>query len=645
MFKKRVSHEKAIKIQESATRKLMDYIYSYIRSEKFKNKNIPFSFEGSSEKDTAITFNVWFSLDYIVDKGKNFTELFLEDCKDKLTENEKEILKERNKTYISLYEVEEIKGKNLVLTDIFTQERKTVYQEKIADMGIYNSIIVGRIGNVLGYNKLIGIIHFISIINKEYLYNTILYDYEVEKNNNPDIRDIKDYLRKFSNRVYYFLNNALDEKNEDQLMSIKSENQIKGFSEYLLENNLTEKTVNKHIRNLVNFYYYYLPTTKYSLEDITETIINNFLIDAIFDNYISSKSEISSYITTFKKYGKYLYKTGKINEEEYNKIIGLSSNKNEYFLKLDYLDNGFSEEYSINELFSDIPEEVKNRLEYDNCLKNIIEQYNTKEKSSIIDDFQTYMNYILTNKVKVTNINKYIGRKHVIALNELMNNKEENITKSVNQNNIPLLHLFYHFGIYYSLLIVDEKGIYVDEAKLAEYEELETSEKLALFIDYIWNKSNWDDFDSYGWERHKDEYDNRNKYVKTLAILDVGKYYQYSQVINLHDIENLNNLSDDGQIDFFDLFNSGFSMESMRFAYIFNTVIIRFFSYLSLIEIKVNKDANTYQKKFGIDIEEIKVNEIGKRVFEYLSGEKIEKTKKSKDKGKIINLFNKKKGK
>jgi len=185
----------------------------------------------------------------------------------------------------------------------------------------------------------------------------------------------------------------------------------------------------------------------------------------------------------------------------------------------------------------------------------------------------------------------------------------------------------------------------VDEAKLAEYEELETSEKLALFIDYIWNKSNWDDFDSYGWERHKDEYDNRNKYVKTLAILDVGKYYQYFQVINLHDIENLNNLSDDGQIDFFDLFNSGFSMESMRFAYIFNTVIIRFFSYLSLIEIKVNKDANTYQKKFGIDIEEIKVNEIGKRVFEYLSGEKIEKTKKSKDKGKIINLFNKKKGK
>ncbi|EOC99382.1 hypothetical protein [Caldisalinibacter kiritimatiensis] len=626
MVKKNISHEKAMKIQEAVTRKLMNYIYSYISREKFDN-NILFSFNGSSEHEKMITFNVWLSLDYIVKKDKNFIELFLEEYKDNLTDNEKRILIERNKTYISLYEVEEIRGNNLILTDIFTEERKTVYQENLAEKNIYDDIIIGRIGNVLGYNKLVGIVHMVSDIDKEYLYNTILYDYGLEKKDNPDIRDLKDYLRRFSNKVYYFVDNVINKEDEMPLMSIKSETQIDKFCKHLYEKNLTKKTIDKHIGNLVNFYYYYLPRTKYSLEDITESIIDDFLYTGIFDNYISSKSEISSFITTFKKYSKFLYETGKTTKGEHNKITNISKKKDEYFEELDYLESKFGDTYIDNELYYDdiLGEVVDNTLKYDTHIKNIIDQYNTEEKNLIIYDFETYINYILTNDVKVTNINKYITRKHVIALNELMKNKQEITTKVVNQDNIPLLHLFYKFGLYYSILIVDNKEINVDEIKLEEYKNLDTSEKIALFIDYIWNKCEWYDFDTSGWGKHKEEYENRNNYVKVLASLKEGKSYQYSQVINLHDSENLNNSSNGEQIDFFDLFNNCLSIQSMRFAYIFNSVIIRFFSYLSLVDIIINKDVDDYEKKTGLDIDKIKVNEIGHKVFEYLCGEKVKK--------------------
>ena len=57
-----------------------------------------------------IAFNVWVSIDYRTHYGKSFIEHMLEEKPHGLTLWKKEILRERNKSYISLFEIQGIRG-------------------------------------------------------------------------------------------------------------------------------------------------------------------------------------------------------------------------------------------------------------------------------------------------------------------------------------------------------------------------------------------------------------------------------------------------------------------------------------------------------------------------------------------------------
>ncbi len=362
------------------------------------------------------------------------------------------------------------------------------------------SVFLGRISDLLGRKKFIAVFHQIDIKIKNLLLNSILNDYYSCKSEEPMLK-IREYLKKYSNRVYYILSQMYGFKKDKQIKRI--EKQIKEFENYLRdEKGLSEKTIEVHIRNLREFYRFYLGDTNITLVDINADMVEEFIMDGIIDMFFHSKSDLSSNITTLRKFVSYLKEKKYIDAENYNKITDILKNKDYYIEKFVRYKDVIERKISFEDWFDDNYQDeiVSIEFEIDKKLKNIIDKYIPDENNSFITDFDTYIDYIAKNKVKVTKLNKYIQRKHLLKLNDMMINSIE-VKKTVNQIDIPILHLFYKFGVDNFILTIDDKDNISVSSNLSKYDELSINEKIAVFIDYIWNKMDWNEIglkDMYG---------------------------------------------------------------------------------------------------------------------------------------------------
>src|SRR5699024_1946112 len=108
-----------------------------------------------------------------------------------------------------------------------------------------------------------------------------------------------------------------------------------------------------------------------------------------------------------------------------------------------------------------------------------------------------YLAYIQINDVQLTTSRKHVKRKHLIEINNFLKNKKDlSSLKAPNQINIPILHLFYKFSLKCNILNIN-KNILSPSYNFAQYLNLGEEERLALFIEYIWESSSWIDKEKY----------------------------------------------------------------------------------------------------------------------------------------------------
>lgn len=635
-YYRELSNEIILNLQENTTLKLMDYIEGFLKKGRLKDAAIDFNYTGADEEDAYFVFNTWFSMDYITPYGKSFIRHFLEEKGHKLSEYERKILEDREKSYVSLYEIININRENITVYDLLCKKMYVLYQPENLDLFEIGDIFLSRVANLLGRKKFIGFFQQIDPRAKNLLLNSIFDDYHNLQHEEPTLK-IEQYLKKYSNRVYYILDQIYGFSNNEQTNEI--ENQIKEFENYLRDKKgLTERTIDSHIRNLEEFYYFYLEDSDITLVDINADIIESFIIDGIIDGFFYSKNDLSSNITTLKKFASYLKEKKYIDEEKYIDIIEVLKDKDYYINKFIRYKDVIEHKLSFEDWFADNYQDKKAKnikIEIDKKLKKIIDEFLEDEDNSFIIDFEVFIDYISKNKVKVTKLNKYIQRKHLLKLNDMMINKMD-IKKTVNQIDIPLLHLFYHFSVDNSILIIDDKDNITINTNIHKYKDLSVVEKIAIFIDYIWNKADWEEIGLQDMFGVKEEYKNRNEFAKVLAHLEVDKYYDYEHVTALHK-------SRDDKFDLFNLLIPATIPGCMHMAHVFNSRILKYFSYLGLLELKFKEDAKDFSRNFGYDIDMIKINRFGQEIFKYLGDiKKADSDKKSKM-GKVIDFFTRKK--
>jgi len=248
-----------------------------------------------------------------------------------------------------------------------------------------------------------------------------------------------------------------------------TERLIKQFFQYLTaEKGISEETASVHTQQIDFFATHYLRDYEdKSLLDASGMDIENYLGDWYIRKVLNStKSDVRAILVAFKKFFKFLYETREIGKEQLDDILEACANPQRYIRRFetyfeldpecetweadfDEWSMGYEEEIEVDyEQPYEVNEEINGAFSEEDL---------NASKASVLNDFQTFLNYIAANNgMKLTAANSFIVRNHVFALNKAMNSPEE-LKSTANQPDSRTIHLFYNLSRTLGLFAVSAK--------------------------------------------------------------------------------------------------------------------------------------------------------------------------------------------
>lgn len=492
-------------IQENTTKKLIKYINEFVKKDRALD-SIEFYYPDFDEKKTKIAFNVWISIDYKTDYGKSFIEHMLEEKSTFLTNLEKEILIERNKSFISLFEVIDIKGEYVNIIDLLTRKKHRVWDPSMVNILKPSDLIFGRIGKIIDHEGFIGNISFLPASVKNSFIEDVLIDYNRIRLRFAEL-SIDEYLKQYSINVYRIYTECIYEvvDMDDDITTILYD-ELEEFENYL-QIHMSRPLIKKHITNLINIFEYFLMDEEMTLYDLGDMDIEYLISEAINDGFISTQRELSSYISTLKRYIGYLKNKNPMYKKSYENLLQISKNR---FL---YLNN---------------TKQIKSPFVINRTLSNGISQILSEDAFDFIMDYERFLLFVMSSPLELTAKRKNIKRKHLLELNETMECQENITKKAPNQQDFPLLDLFYKFSLHNKLIKLSDNFLSITK-KSSHFLRLNDEEKYSLFVQYIWGNEFLSSInqkqDSKGLESTKE------KILDLLYNLEEGTYYKYSSLL------------------------------------------------------------------------------------------------------------------
>lgn len=450
------------KIEMSATKKLLNYISTEM---EFDNplEDIEFFYPDFGEDKNRVAFNIWLSIDFIGKAGKTFIEKFLEEHSAKLTNSEEEVLVERNKSNVSLFEITGVDGESIEIMDLLQNKFYTIWEPELSSMVHIDDIIFGRVGNLLGHLTFIGDINYLPVSTRSIFTEEIFFDFNHLRLKFPMLT-IEQYLKKHSINLYKIYTNCMFEAMEmDEDITSTLYDELDEFEAYL-QLNTPNIIVKKHIANLIDFFEYYLADEDYTLYDLDQISLNSFFIEAIQDGFISSHENLNAYISTLKNYIGFLSNINAEYKDIYKEILDISKSR-----------------FDLMKQF----ESVKSPFKIDRNLSNLISSQLNEDAVSLLMDFDKFMLYILDRPLDLTTKSKHIKRKNLLEINSILGVDQYLNKRSPNQEDFPLIHMFYNISIHLELFLIDGNTLSVAK-KGSNYLRLRDEEKYTLFFQYIW---------------------------------------------------------------------------------------------------------------------------------------------------------------
>ncbi len=458
-----LSYSQIQKIEMSATKKLLNYISKEIEDEKILDK-IDFFFPDFSEQKHRLAFNIWLSIDFVGKDGKTFIEKFLSDKSSGLTVQEKEILIQRNKSNISLFEVLYVEGEYIKVLDLLQNQSYNLWEPELASTIVIGDFIFARISNLLGNMTFMGDISYLPPSIKDMFLEEVFMDFNHLRLVYPKLT-IKEYLKSYSLHLYKIYTNCIFEamERDEDIISILYD-ELDEFEAYLLLKN-SRSEAKKHISNLMDFFEYYLADEDLTLYDFDQIDFDFFFRDAIEEGFLTSQEDLNSYISTFKKYLGFLSNRDSEYKEAYKELLHISKNRFE-----------FMNQFKL----------IKSPFRIDKDLSQAVSSYLDDGILSLLMDYDKFMLYILDKPLDLTSKNKYIKKINLLEINRILEFSSYTDKKSPNQKDFPLIHLFYMFSIHLGLLSVNE-DILSATKKGTNFLRLKDEDKYALFFQYIWS--------------------------------------------------------------------------------------------------------------------------------------------------------------
>ncbi|MFS8541519.1 MAG: hypothetical protein LOD89_05460, partial [Tissierellales bacterium] len=495
-------------IQETTIKKLIKYVNEALKKD-INLDSIEFYYPDFDESKARLAFNVWISTDYITSSGKSFIEMMLDEKSNQLSNLEKNILIERSKTFVSLFEIEKIDGEYIYVKDLLTGDKHALLEPNISSILKPADLIFGRVGKIIEYKGFIGNISFLPHSMKDEFIEKIFVDYNRTRFKDPDLT-MDRYLKLYSINIYKIytesIYDAIDKELQDGSDStIDLYDELDNF-EMFLETHLSRSEIKVHVTNLINLFEYYMLENDGSLKDLASMDLDQLFNKAIDDGLITSQKEFSSYVSTLKQYFKYLKTINPKYREAYRNILKVSRNRFLYIYNAQNVNNDFN----INKTLSYRISDTINDRSFD-----------------FIMDYEKFLLYLISNPLMLTKKRKHINRKTLIELNNIMELKEGVTKKTPNQEDFLLLNLFYNFSLANRLVkIVGYKLAITNRGHV--FLRLSDEEKLTLFIQYLLSNKILEFMVS---DSDKNlAIHTRNNLLNLLYTLKEGMDYEYSQL-------------------------------------------------------------------------------------------------------------------
>lgn len=457
-----LDYNKIQKIEISATEKLLNYISTVIEFENLL-EDIEFFYPDFDENKNRIAFNIWLSMDFITNSGKTFIAQFLDEKSTGLTTHEKEILRERDKSNVSLFEIINIDKEFIEVLDLLQNKSYNLWDPELAPIINIDDIIFGRVGNLLGHSTFIGDLNYLPITTKSIFLKQTFIDFNHLRLGSPMLT-MKEYLKTHSLNLYNIYTNCMFEAmemEEDITSSLYDE--LDEFEAYLQLKTLNS-SIRKHMTILMDFFEYYLADEDLTLYDLDEIDLSYFFTEAIQDGFISSHENLNSYISTLKKYIGFLSNMNPEYKDAYKDILDISTNR-----------FNFMKQFKL----------VKPIFNIERNFSNLVSNLLNEDAISLLMDLDKFILYIIDKPLDLTAKNKHIKRKNLFEIINILETDDYPGKKAPNQEDFPIIDLFFKLTTYLGILSIEGNTLSVS-SKGSNYLRLRDEEKYTLFFQYIW---------------------------------------------------------------------------------------------------------------------------------------------------------------
>jgi len=120
---------------------------------------------------------------------------------------------------------------------------------------------------------------------------------------------------------------------------------------------------------------------------------------------------------------------------------------------------------------------------------------NETDPIPLVKDFNTFITYLVENKLHLTKRKQFLPPKDLYQINQLVSNPNRENTPRTSQELYPLLHLFYHlifYGRLFEKISVGSQKVKIQKTdRMEEYLALTPTEKYFFLLETFWVDCDW----------------------------------------------------------------------------------------------------------------------------------------------------------
>lgn len=275
----------------------------------------------------------------------------------------------------------------------------------------------------------------------------------------------------------------------------QSEELIRDFYEALRGSGVPAQSARRQRDRLRFFLHAYLAEQwPRSLCRVDGEILRDFLGSWFLRNVGGGKSDLISYLATFRRFFDRLYHQGRISRPEHEDLMATCRNRDYFMARYDEHFNPAPE--AGDDLLWGRPRAAESEapapgddFELDRQLWMLMRNLERPFAPAALD-FALFLDYLADNSIKLTRAQLWIPSRHVRVLNQRFS-VPERLDGRVSMEGSLRLRWFYHLGLALDLWRVNDRHQLSLLPRAEAFLDLDPESRLSVLLETTWNRIRW----------------------------------------------------------------------------------------------------------------------------------------------------------